>query len=191
MIASGDMFRTMAREDTPLAREIQDYMSRGDYVPDELTIKMILDRLREPDAQRGFILDGFPRTDAQARALDHFLAERDQKVDAALHITAPTTVLETRIASRMTCPVDGSIYNLETNPPKHDMVCDLDGAPLERRSDEEVETLRIRLKTHVRETQPLIEYYRKDGSLVEIDGSQPMNAVESVIDSALGLKSAS
>jgi adenylate kinase len=188
VIASGDMFRTIGRENTPYAREIQAYMDRGEYVPDDLTIKLILDRLRQPDALRGFILDGFPRTGAQAAALDEHLAEDGRKVDVALHITAPQEVLERRIAGRMTCPICGRIYNVDTNPPKHDTVCDVHpDTQLIRRSDEEAETLKARLRTHERQTRPLIEYYRRRGNLVEIDGSRPMKDVEAEVDAALGL----
>lgn len=182
------MFRAMKHEDTPLAREVQGYMDRGEYVPDDVTIKMILTRLEEPDAQRGFILDGFPRTITQADALRDFLAKRGQEVDAALHVTAPHDVLIQRIADRMTCPTCNSIYNRQTKPPKHDMLCDLDGTPLQHRTDEDVEILAIRLATHERETRPLIEYYRARGNLIEIDGSQPMNVVQTEIDTALGLR---
>jgi len=182
------MFRAIGRENTDVAREIQAYMDSGEYVPDDLTIKMVLDRLRQPDALRGFILDGFPRTETQASALDNHLAEDGRRVDVALHITAPTDILERRIAGRMTCPVCGTIYNLDTRPPKHDTVCDLHpDVRLERRSDEDVETMRTRLLTHERQTRPLIEYYRRHGALVEIDGSRPIEEVEANVDAALGL----
>jgi adenylate kinase len=188
IIASGDIFRAIGRDDTPLAREVRQYMQRGEYVPDELTIEVVMRRLMQPDARNGFILDGFPRTGAQAQALDKYLAEEGRRVDVALHMTAPNDVLERRLGGRMICPVCNSIYNMDTKPPKHDMVCDLDGTPLERRDDEETHTIRTRLETHVRETRPLIEYYGKHGSLVEIDGSRPMDEVESEIDKALNLR---
>jgi adenylate kinase len=149
---------------------------------------MVLDRLRQPDARRGFILDGFPRTEAQAMALTHHLAEDGRKADAALHITAPTEVLERRIAGRLVCPVCGRIYNLDTKRPLHDSVCDLHPeVELERRSDEDMETLRKRLIIHEQQTRPLIEYYRRRGNLVEIDGSRPLDEVEAEVDEALGL----
>jgi adenylate kinase len=185
-ISSGEMFRQKVREDSPLARKIRSYMDRGVYVPDELTIDMVLERLREPDAQRGFILDGFPRTEVQAAALDKHLATEGRKVDLALHITAPIDVLARRVSGRLTCPVDGASYNLVTNPPKVDNRCDQHpDAILQRRSDEDIETFRTRVRTYEEQTRPLIEYYRRHGTLLEIDGSLPIDRVEAEIDDAL------
>jgi adenylate kinase len=168
---------------------VREYYDRGKYVPDDLTIELIMGRLAAPDAAKGFILDGFPRTDAQARALDEHLAEKGEKVDVALHITAPNEVLVGRLAGRMVCPQCGSIYNAVTRPPKSDAICDLDGHLLERRSDEEADTVRTRLEVYANQTRPLIEYYRRSGSLIEIDGSRPIDEVEAEIDSDLGLRS--
>lgn len=187
VVVSGDIFRAMRREDTPLGREVRDILDRGAYVPDALTIEVVLKRLRQPDAASGFILDGFPRTESQASALDKFLAEKRQKIDVALHVTAPTSVLEYRLTSRVICPKCNSIYNLISKPPLREMRCDLDGTTLERRSDEQLETIRHRLITHHTETEPLIEYYRRHGSLVQIDGSRPMPEVEAEIDGAIGI----
>jgi adenylate kinase len=164
-------------------------MDQGKYVPDDLTIEMVLDRLHEPDARRGFILDGFPRTEAQAEALDSHLAEEGRKVDLALHITAPIEVLEQRVGGRLTCPVCGTIYNLTSNPPKFDTVCDLHpDVLLQRRSDEDIETFRTRVRTYEQQTSPLIDYYRRHGTLVEIDGSRPIDVVEADIDAALAAR---
>lgn len=187
VIVSGDIFRAMRRDDTPLGREVRDILDRGAYVPDALTIDVVLERLRQTDASGGFILDGFPRTDKQARALDEFLTAKGQRVDVALHVTAPTSVLEYRLTSRVICPQCNTIYNLISKPPQRDMLCDLDDTPLVRRSDEQLETIRQRLVTHQTETEPLIDYYRRQGVLVEIDGSRPMGEVETEIDGALGI----
>lgn len=187
VIVSGDIFRAMRRDDTPLGREVRDILDRGAYVPDALTIEVVLGRLRQTDASGGFILDGFPRTDTQALALDDFLTAKAQKVDVALHVTAPTAVLEYRLTSRVICPQCNTIYNLISKPPQRDMICDLDGSTLERRSDEQLETIRQRLLTHQTETEPLIDYYRRQGGLIEIDGSRPMAEVEAEIDNALGI----
>lgn len=187
-IASGDIFRAIRREDTPLAREIQEYMDRGEYVPDELTIELVLKRLDEPDAQNGFVLDGFPRTPAQAAALDRALAEEGKKVDAVLYITAPTDLLVSRVVDRVICPVCNAIYNMVTNPPKHDMVCDNDATPLERRTDEDPDVVRIRLNNHQRQTEPLVEHYRERGLLVQVDGSRPLDEVSAHVDTALSEK---
>lgn len=186
-IASGDIFRALSREQSPLAAEVRSYMDRGKYVPDELTIELVLRRLQQPDAARGFVLDGFPRTQPQARALDDALERLGEKVDVALHITAPSDVLFDRLAGRLICPnpACGGIYNLKTKPPRNDMLCDLCDTPLERRSDEEVETIRTRLETYIRQTQPMLEYYRQHKCLIEIDGSQPMDVVDDAVEDAL------
>ncbi|MBV9278571.1 MAG: adenylate kinase [Chloroflexi bacterium] len=186
-IASGDLFRALARQDTPLAREVRTYMDRGEYVPDKLTIEMVLTRLQQPDARRGFLLDGFPRTLAQAQALDDALAKGGQKIDHALYITAPTELLVRRTTGRLVCTRCGAIYNLETKPPKNDLICDICGGKVERRSDESPDVVRVRLETYREQTQPLIDYYRTRGCLVTIDGSLSMEAVEQEVDRALGI----
>jgi adenylate kinase len=188
-IASGDIFREIRREDTPLAREVRRFMDRGEYVPDQLTIELVLERLTEPDARAGFLLDGFPRTLPQAAALDRALAERGQRVEVALYITAPTALLVRRITGRIVCPQCNAVYNADTKPPSRDMICDVCGHELERRSDEDPNVVTIRLDNYVRQTQPLVEYYRGKGVLAEIDGARPMEEVETAVDKALGLSS--
>lgn len=185
-VASGDMFRAITRERTPLAREIQGFMERGEYVPDQLTIELVLRRLTQPDAAQGFILDGFPRTEAQAEALDHALKGERREVDYALHITAPRQVLLSRLAGRIICSSCHAIYNEETRRPKRDGICDVCGHQLARRSDEELDTIRIRLDTYIRQTEPMIAHYRsKKNCLIEINGSLPILDVEFKVDSAL------
>jgi len=188
-IASGDIFRAIQREDTPLAHKVRSFYDRGEFVPDELTISLVLARLEEPDAKRGFLLDGFPRTLVQAAALDNALTEEGRKVDVTLYVTAPTEMLVDRIASRIICPNCGAIYNAATNPPRLDNICDKCGHALERRSDEEAETVRTRLEAFNRQTEPLVQYYRERGTLVQIDGTLPMEHVEDLVDRALGLGS--
>ena len=190
-IASGDLFRKIRRGNTPLARQVREHMDRGEYVPDQLTIELVLKRLAEPDAQRGFLLDGFPRTLPQATALDAALDEQNRNVDAALYITAPTQVLINRVAGRIICPQCGTIYNSVTKPPRQDLVCDNDGHALERRTDEDPEVVRARLEIYKRQTKPLAEYYDKKGVLHEIDGSLPMEQVNANIDLALKAEVAS
>lgn len=184
-IASGDLFRAIGREDTPLAREVQGYMDRGVYVPDALTIEVVLKRLQEPDARTGFLLDGFPRTIPQAEALDQALSAEGRRVDAVLYITAPTQVLVDRVAGRLICPDCHTIYNLVTKPPKRDMVCDVEGRSLEMRTDEDPEVMRTRLEVYKRQTQPLVEHYARQGVLHEIDGSTAMDEVTSQVDAAV------
>lgn len=188
-IASGDLFRAIREEDTPLAREVREYMDKGAYVPDELTIEVVLARLHQPDARHGFVLDGFPRTDPQATALDEALAAEGRRVDAAVYITADTDILVRRIAGRLVCPNCGAIYNEQTKPPKNNMICDVCGHQVERRSDEQPDVVRTRLETYARQTLPIVEHYRKKGTLSQVDGALSIEQVESEIDGALGIGS--
>jgi len=140
-ISSGDIFRSMSLLETPEAQKIRAYQESGRLVPDDVTIDIILDRLHQPDARTGFILDGFPRTIPQAEALDQKLELEGKKVDLTLSISVPVEVLVARIAGRMTCPHCGAIYNAETNPPKVDMICDVCGHQVVRREDERPEVV--------------------------------------------------
>jgi adenylate kinase len=189
-ISSGDIFRALAQEETPEAEEIRRYHDSGRLVPDELTIRIILKRLHEPDARNGFILDGFPRTLGQARALDQKLAQEGKKVDLALYITAPIEILVSRIAGRMTCPNCSAIYNVLTNPPRRDNICDVCGHLVIRRDDERAEVVQQRMEAYRRDTKPLADYYRKQGILHEVDGSRAIDEVEARVDDAAGLKRA-
>ncbi|GAC1323440.1 MAG: adenylate kinase [Chloroflexota bacterium] len=187
-IATGDVFRTMSTEDSDLGREVLQYLNRGEYVPDPLTIQIVLKRIHEPDAGKGFLLDGFPRTEAQAQALDDDMRKNGSKIDVALYITAPQEVLVRRLSGRIICPQCHAIYNSATNPPRRDMVCDVCGHELERRTDETPEVVRTRLETYAHETEPLVAYYRRAGNLAEVDGSRSMDAVEHEVDKAVGLQ---
>lgn len=189
-IASGDIFRAIRRDDTPVARQIQEYMDRGEYVPDQLTIEVVLKRLDEPDARNGFILDGFPRTLPQAAALDRALEQEGRKVNVVLYITAPTDVLVARICDRIICPNCNAIYNAVTKPPAYDMICDNCGHALERRTDEDPEVVRVRLDTYAKQTRPVADYYGERGLLCEIDGTLDMEQVHENVDSCLVGKSA-
>lgn len=186
-IASGDIFRDIRREDTPLARQVQGYMDRGEYVPDALTIELVLARLGQPDAAGGFILDGFPRTQGQAGALDEAMAAGGQAVDHALYITAPSEILMHRLATRIICLQCHAIYNMESKPPRREHLCDLCGHGLERRSDEGPEVVHRRLETFIRQTEPLIRYYKRQGNLVQIDGARSPDVVQEDIDARLGI----
>lgn len=190
-VASGDLFRAAIRENSPVAREVRAHMDRGEYVPDELTLAIVLPRLEAPDAREGFILDGFPRTQGQAVALDEALQREGRKLDAVISISAPNDLLVTRIAHRLTCPHCNAVYNAVTNPPKNDMICDVCGHIVQKRSDESPEVVRTRLETYVKETRPVIDYYRGRGTLVEVDGSLPIDRVEAEIDDTLGVGRAS
>ncbi len=175
-ISSGDLFREHLKNQTPLGQLAQQYMSKGELVPDEVTIGMVKDRLARPDAQQGAILDGFPRTPAQAQALDALLAERGARV-VVPYIQVPEEELVARLSGRLTCRAQGHIFHVRYNPPKQPGVCDYDGSELYQRDDDKPETVRRRIQVYQEQTAPLIDYYRQKGVLVEIDGNAPLDAV--------------
>src|SRR5690349_9721546 len=157
-IATGDMLRAAVKEQTDLGKEAKAYMDRGELVPDELIIAVILDRLGHQDTSDGFLLDGFPRTAAQAEALDEAVRKVDRRLSAALLIEVPEDDLVRRLSGRRICP-NGHTYHVEHNPPKQDGVCDVDGEPLSQRDDDREETVRKRLQVYREQTAPLIDYY--------------------------------
>lgn len=176
-IASGDLFRQQVEAGTALGRLAKEYMERGLYVPDEITVRMVLGRLEEPDAARGAILDGFPRTVPQAEALEKALAERGAGVDLVFYIKISEAEALRRVRGRWVCRNCQAVYNQETNPPKVPGVCDLCGGELYQRSDETPETLRRRFEVFAEQTVPVLEYYRARGLLVEVDGERPIEEV--------------
>ena len=176
-IATGDLFRDNLKRGTPLGLLAKGYMSRGELVPDEVTVAMLKERLDQPDAVRGALLDGFPRTEAQAAALAHLLAERAGSIRIVLFISAPEEVLLTRLASRWTCGRCGAIYNATTNPTREPGVCDRCGGPVEQRADDSPDVQRQRIRVYLEQTLPLVEYYRQRGTLVEIDGRRSIQEV--------------
>jgi adenylate kinase len=170
-IATGDMLRQAVKDQTDLGKEAKAYMDRGELVPDELIIAVILARLGEQDTSDGFLLDGFPRTDAQARALDEALRKVDRRLTAALLIEVPADDLVRRLSGRRVCP-NGHTYHIEHNPPKNDEVCDVDGEPLSQRDDDREETVRKRLQVYRDQTSPLIDYYDEQDILHRFDGTR-------------------
>jgi adenylate kinase len=170
-VATGDMLRQAVKNETDLGREAKAYMDRGDLVPDEVIIGVILDRLGEPDTGDGFLLDGFPRTGDQAKALDAALAKVDRRLTAALLIDVPEDELVRRLSGRRVCP-NGHTYHLEHHPPKKDEVCDVDGEPLEQREDDREETVRKRQQVYRDQTAPLIDYYDERDILHRFDGTR-------------------
>jgi adenylate kinase len=170
-IATGDMLRQAVKDETELGKEAKAYMDRGDLVPDEVIIRVILDRLAEPDTADGFVLDGFPRTDQQAKALDEALDKVDRRLNAALLIEVPEDDLVRRLSGRRVCP-NGHTYHLDHNPPKNDEVCDVDGEPLKQRDDDREETVRKRMQVYREQTAPLIEYYDERDLLHRFDGTR-------------------
>jgi len=176
-VATGDLFRDNLKRETPLGLLARDYMSRGELVPDEVTIAMLKERLDRPDAARGALLDGFPRTEAQAAALANLLAERGGSIRAVLFISAPEEVLLERLASRWTCGRCGAIYNATTSPTREPGVCDRCGGPVEQRADDSPDVQRKRIRVYLEQTLPLVEHYRRQGLLAEIDGRRSIQEV--------------
>lgn len=176
-ISSGDLFREHLKKQTELGQLAQTYMTRGELVPDDVTIAMIRDRFSRPDTESGAILDGFPRTPAQAEALENMLHEFNGHVDAVPFITAEEDVLVERLSSRRTCRANGHVFNEKFNPPKEPGKCDFDGSELYQRDDDKAETVKRRIDVYLEQTSPLISYYRDHGKLVEIDGMQSIEQV--------------
>lgn len=181
IVASGDMFREVRQTDSSLAREIRGYMDRGEYVPDGLTIKMVLNRLQQPDAMVGFILDGFPRTVPQAEALDEKLETDGRRIDHVILLEAPQNVILERLLGRWICSNCGRIYNRGSSSPQAPDTCAHCGAPLVRRTDEDPEVQRYRLEVFQRETAPMVEYYQSQGRLERVNAARPVDEVSAGI----------
>ncbi|MFZ5820487.1 MAG: adenylate kinase [Chloroflexota bacterium] len=184
-VSSGDLFRENIKNQTELGQLAQSFMNKGELVPDDVTIAMIRERLARPDCGKGAILDGFPRTPAQADALKQMLAGFDGDVDAVPYITAEADVLISRLSGRWTCRANGHVFHATFNPPKQPGVCDLDGSELYQRDDDKAETVTRRIQVYLEQTAPLIAYYRQAGTLVEIDGAQPIEQVTDALVKAL------
>jgi adenylate kinase len=176
-ISSGDIFRENLKNQTELGKLAKGFMDRGELVPDDLTIAMIRDRLSRPDCTPGALLDGFPRTPAQAVALAEMLAGMQGKVNAVPYIKVAEQVLIERLTGRWTCRAQGHVYHEKYSPPKQAGVCDQDGSELYQRDDDKAETVINRIRVYFAQTAPLIEYYQQAGTLLEIDGTQPIDAV--------------
>ncbi|GAB4398770.1 MAG: adenylate kinase [Anaerolineales bacterium] len=184
-ISSGDLFRENLKNQTELGKLAKSFMDKGELVPDDVTISMIKDRLSRPDCEAGAILDGFPRTPAQADALEVMLKDFKGSVDAVPYITAAENILVERASGRWTCRAQGHIYHEKFNPPKQAGVCDVDGSEVYQREDDKVETVTKRIHVYLEQTMPLVEYYRKAGKLIEIDGTQTVEDVTKVLLGAL------
>ncbi len=176
-ISTGDMLREHRAKGTELGKKAQEYMDKGQLVPDEIILGMVKERLSQPDCQKGFILDGFPRTVAQAEALDKLLSEMGKKLDFALALIVPDDLLVERLTGRRTCKNCGMMYHIKYKPPKVEGKCDVCGGELYQRPDDNEETVRNRLKVYHEQTAPLIEYYKNKGILREIDGSKSIEEI--------------
>lgn len=171
-ISTGDIFRANIKGNTPLGIEAKSYIDKGQLVPDSLTISMVEDRLNQDDCAKGYILDGFPRTIAQAEALDEMLSKKNTGIDAVLSIVVDDEEIKARVAGRRVCEKCGASYNVNFKPTKVENVCDLCGGKVYQRDDDKPETVEARLKTYYKNTQPLIDFYDKKDLIVEGDNNK-------------------
>jgi adenylate kinase len=181
-IASGDLLRAHVADHTELGRRAKPFMDRGDLVPDDLILDMMAARLAQPDAQNGYALDGFPRTVAQAHALDQRLQQLGQRLDAVIYLQVPEPELLRRLSGRRICHSCNAIYHLDTMPPKQEGICDACGSPLIQRQDERPEVVRNRLLVYAEQTEPLLDHYRSEGLLHGVDGIIGVDRVLAEID---------
>ena len=185
-VSTGDIFRANIKNGTKLGMQAKAYMDAGNLVPDEITIGMLLDRIHEEDSEKGYVLDGFPRTIPQAESLTAALKERGESIDYAIDVDVPDENIIRRMSGRRACLSCGATYHIVYNAPKKEGVCDQCGEPLVLRDDDKPETVQNRLNVYHRQTQPLIDYYKKEGVLAQVDGTQDMEQVFQDIVKILG-----
>jgi adenylate kinase len=183
--ATGDILRAAVKDETPLGKEAKGYMDRGELVPDELICKVIMERIDQPEAEDGFLLDGFPRNEEQADILENALENRERKLTAVLLIDASDDEVIKRISGRRVCVKNQHVYHVDFDPPKHEGVCDQDGSRLIQRDDDKPETIRKRLEVYHAQTKPLIDYYESRGTLRRFDGSRTPSEVHDHIRATL------
>lgn len=176
-ISTGDMFRAAIKEETPLGVEAKGYMDRGELVPDEVTIGIVRERLAQEDCREGFLLDGFPRTVAQAEALEEILQDLGKRIDYVINIEVPKEELVARLSGRWVSPTSGATYHTIYNPPKVAGICDRDGSKLIQRDDDKPETVAKRLDVYMEQTKPLLDFYTNKGYLRIVDGTQDIDHV--------------
>lgn len=176
-ISTGDIFRANIKNGTELGKKAKGYMDAGQLVPDELTVALVLDRITQPDCEKGYILDGFPRTIPQAEALTESLSDRNEKIEYAIDVEVPDDNIIKRMSGRRACPKCGATYHIVYNAPKKEGICDNCGTQLVIRDDDKPETVLNRLNVYHTSTQPLIDFYKDQGVLHDVDGTKEMNAV--------------
>lgn len=184
-ISSGDLFREAIKNKTALGKKAQRYIDQGKLVPDKITIAMVAERLNQPDCAKGAILDGFPRTIGQAKALDKALAQRNAALTLVFYINGSIDTLMKRLSGRRTCRNCQAVYHILFNPPKEPGKCDLCGGELYQREDDSDETQSKRIEVYLEQTAPLVEYYRKRGLLMEINGEQDIQGIQAELLAAL------
>ena len=185
-ISTGDIFRANIKNGTELGKKAQTYMDQGLLVPDELVCDLVVDRIQQSDCEKGYVLDGFPRTIPQAEALTDALEKLGTGIDYAINVEVPDANILNRMGGRRACLGCGATYHVEFNPPKQEGVCDTCGAALVLRDDDKPETVQKRLDVYHEQTQPLIDYYTKAGKLAEVDGTKDMDDVFAAIVDLLG-----
>jgi len=185
-ISTGDMFRAAIKEGTELGLKAKSFMDKGELVPDEVTIGIVRERLSKDDCGKGFLLDGFPRTVAQAEALDTMLADLDKKIDFVINIDVDQSILMERLTGRRICKNCGATYHLVFNPPSEEGVCDRCGGELYQRADDNAETVQNRLDVNIQQTKPLLNFYEDKGYLRNINGQQDIDKVFADIEELLG-----
>lgn len=185
-ISTGDIFRKNMKENTVLGAKAKEYVDKGQLVPDEITIAMVEDRLSQEDVRDGFLLDGFPRSVAQAEALDDILLELDSQIDHVINIEVDKSILVDRAVGRRLCKSCGSTYHIKYNQPKQDGVCDKCAGELYQRADDVEETVENRISIYEQETLPLVQYYTEKGKIINIKGDQDIQKVSQDIQAALG-----
>ena len=185
-ISTGDIFRANIKNATELGKEAKEYMDKGLLVPDELTVRLLLDRVAKDDCRNGYVLDGFPRTIPQAEVLDEELSKLGEKVDYAVNVDVPDENIVNRMSGRRACLSCGATYHVVSIPPKKEGICDVCGSELVLRDDDKPETVQKRLKVYHEQTQPLIDFYEKKGVLRSVDGTLPMEEVFTAITEILG-----
>ena len=185
-ISTGDIFRANIKNGTELGKKAKQYMDQGALVPDELTCDLVMDRIQQDDCKNGFVLDGFPRTIPQAEALDAALGKINEKMDSAIDVDVPDENIVNRMSGRRACLNCGATYHLISIPPKVEGICDRCGSEIVLREDDKPETVQKRLKVYHEQTQPLIDYYKNQGILKSVDGTQPMDEVFKAIVTILG-----
>ena len=184
-ISTGDMFRLAIKNETELGKEAKSYMDKGELVPDSVTVGIVKERLSQSDAKEGFLLDGFPRTVEQAEALNDIMDELGTQIDRTINVDVDEEELMNRLTGRRICEVCGTAYHLVFNPPKQEGVCDLDGGKLYQREDDNPETVANRLEVNLKQTQPLLDFYKEQNVLVNVDGSKDIDDVFVEIDDIL------
>ena len=184
-ISTGDIFRENVKKGTELGMEAKKYMDQGLLVPDELTVKILLDRVAKPDCKNGYVLDGFPRTIPQAEVLDKAITELGEKIDYAINVDVPDENIIRRMSGRRACLACGATYHIEHIPPKQEGICDKCGKELVQRDDDREETVKNRLDVYHKQTQPLIDFYTKQGVLRTVDGTMDMKDVFTAITTLL------